>query len=639
MVSSAKVASGKAVGQGANPAGITVLLVDDDQTFARSARTLLEASDDAITVNVVQDASTALQRLEQGHVDCVVSDYAMPGTDGLELCRRIKDERPGLPFILLTGNGDEETASRAFDTGADDYLCKACDPETFRDLARRIRLHVQRSGANRLYQEAWQHATVALSIHDAETGRLLDLNDRFSEMLGVPQEAALPGGAGAATLRDVPATIDRIKERIQASVGERPETFEWLDESPTVDRLWVQVVLERAHIDGREVVLASVRDLTERRDREETIRAMYDTIADPRLGFEEKVDDLMSLGRRVLGLGFATLSHLEGDDYVFEHVQSPSGEIQPGTTVSLEETLCEQAVLSKARLVVDEPLEAQDLTKEAALQLSCYVGAPVTVEGEVHGTFCFYDIEPRGRGFSEWEITLVDLMSRWISVELEKKRVREELERENERLEDFASMVSHDLRSPLSVAAGHAQLLRDEHAGESLDEILRALGRTRGIIDDALTWARTGAAVEATEPVLLSRVAEASWGLVDHQDARIESEAELVIHADEPRLRRLLENLFRNALDHGGRDVTVTIGTLDHGFFVEDDGPGLPEADHEKIFQAGYSTASKGTGFGLAIVQQIVDAHGWTVHATRGPSGGARFEIHDVETESRQGCA
>lgn len=101
------------------------------------------------------------------------------------------------------------------------------------------------------------------------------------------------------------------------------------------------------------------------------------------------------------------------------------------------------------------------------------------------------------------------------------------------------------------------------------------------------------------------------------------------IDADPERLQQLFENLFRNALEHGGRDVTVTVGDLPDGtgFFIQDDGVGIPESDREEIFTPGYTTAENGTGFGLAIVGEIVDAHGWTIRATESAEGGARFEI------------
>jgi signal transduction histidine kinase len=105
-----------------------------------------------------------------------------------------------------------------------------------------------------------------------------------------------------------------------------------------------------------------------------------------------------------------------------------------------------------------------------------------------------------------------------------------------------------------------------------------------------------------------------------------------VIRADESRLQQLFENLYRNAIEHGGDGVTVHVGDLDGGFYVADTGSGIPESDRDEIFQAGYSTAEHGTGFGLRIAEQIAEAHGWEIHVVDGATGGARFEILGVET-------
>jgi signal transduction histidine kinase len=118
----------------------------------------------------------------------------------------------------------------------------------------------------------------------------------------------------------------------------------------------------------------------------------------------------------------------------------------------------------------------------------------------------------------------------------------------------------------------------------------------------------------------------------DHAELVHDDElASVEIKADDDRLRQLLENLLRNAIEHGGRDVTVTVGTLDNGMYIEDTGPGIPEEQREDVFAAGYSSGENGTGFGLSIVKQIVNAHGWNVTVTESADGGARFEITGVE--------
>ena len=80
-----------------------------------------------------------------------------------------------------------------------------------------------------------------------------------------------------------------------------------------------------------------------------------------------------------------------------------------------------------------------------------------------------------------------------------------------------------------------------------------------------------------------------------------------------------------------GVTVTVTVGALDDGFYVADDGPGIPPEEREAVFESGYSTGGSGTGLGLSIVEQVAREHGWTVDLEEGADGGARFEFAGVE--------
>jgi PAS domain S-box-containing protein len=265
----------------------------------------------------------------------------------------------------------------------------------------------------------------------------------------------------------------------------------------------------------------------------------------------------------------------------------------------------------------------------------------------------------------------------------DRERREEALERKNERLEEFASIVSHDLRNPLSVAQGRLDLAREEHDSEHLDAVADAHERMETLIDDLLTLARDGEGVEETERVSLRELAEKCWDGVETADATLRVDTDRAIRADRSRLRQVLENLVRNSVEHGstgnrtpsgdsvehgrsrdgdavsrddensetefsnhstgsrtepgdaveqaGEDVTITVGDVDGGFYVADDGPGIPEGEREAVFEAGYSTNDDGTGFGLEIVEAVAVAHGWDVRVTEGADGGARFEFTGVD--------
>ncbi len=213
----------------------------------------------------------------------------------------------------------------------------------------------------------------------------------------------------------------------------------------------------------------------------------------------------------------------------------------------------------------------------------------------------------------------------------ERKQYERELEAKNERLEEFAGIVSHDLRNPLSVAQGRLEMVDATDQSDHLAKATDAVKRSQALIDDLLTLAREGRAVGEFEPVGLAELAENSWRTVETGPATLEIDATQTLRADEGRLQELVENLYRNALEHTDGDVTVSVGTLDDGFYVADTGPGIPEAERERIFEAGYSTNEQGTGFGLRIVEQVADAHGWEVAVDDSARGGARFEFTGVE--------
>lgn len=214
------------------------------------------------------------------------------------------------------------------------------------------------------------------------------------------------------------------------------------------------------------------------------------------------------------------------------------------------------------------------------------------------------------------------------------KRHEQELKRQNERLEEFASIVSHDLRNPLTVAQGQLELAHGECDSPHLESAGDALDRSQALIDDLLTLARQGDNVGDKESVDLAVLTERCWQTVETAEATLVTATDQTIRADASRLQQLLANLIQNAVIHGGDDVTITIGALDEGFYVEDDGPGIAAAEREMVFESGYSTVADGTGFGLSIVKEIVEAHGWEITATDSEAGGARFEVTGVETES-----
>ncbi|MEE6210653.1 histidine kinase N-terminal 7TM domain-containing protein [Salarchaeum sp. III] len=206
--------------------------------------------------------------------------------------------------------------------------------------------------------------------------------------------------------------------------------------------------------------------------------------------------------------------------------------------------------------------------------------------------------------------------------ELERKR--RELERENGRLNRVADTISHDVRSPLTVAAGSLALAQETGDPDDFERAERALDRVERVVDSTVRAARTDLGVPERERVDIGSVARDAWETSETGSASLAIESAGSVLADRAQLRSLLENLFRNAVAHGDAE-TVTVRATDTGFVVADDGTGIPESERQRVFDDGYTTSDAGTGLGLAIVRAIADAHDWTVSLDSAETGGARF--------------
>ncbi|PSQ42407.1 hypothetical protein BRD17_08740 [Halobacteriales archaeon SW_7_68_16] len=253
----------------------------------------------------------------------------------------------------------------------------------------------------------------------------------------------------------------------------------------------------------------------------------------------------------------------------------------------------------------------------------------------------------------------------------ERKRRERQLIRQNERLDRFADTIAHDLRSPLSVARAYATQL-DGGNDEDVEKVTTSLDRMNRMIDDILAMARNGETVTDPESVSLAAVARQAHESLDTTAATVEVETDRVVACDPDRLQRLFENCFRNAVEHsstgnrtrsgdavehsptgsqtgsgdavehtstGNRTesgdavehdhegVRITVVADAGGFRIDDDGPGIPDDDRNRVFDSGYTTSAEGTGFGLSIVENIAHAHGWTVSVGESPTGGASIRV------------
>jgi PAS domain S-box-containing protein len=371
---------------------------------------------------------------------------------------------------------------------------------------------------------------------------------------------------------------------------------------------WIEATMRnRVDDDIIDGILLSSRDITERKEYEREAREL----AEEYEALLNSVEDAIFL--------INVKKNKDSVRFEFERL-SPFYERQTGITTEEVQGQTPQAVFG----------EEQGAGLEANYHRCVKAGEPIPYQEELRvsegARFWQTKLAPV---VSDGEITRLVGVTRNVTERVERER---QLRQQNERLGEFASVISHDLRSPLNVAQGRAALLAEQGESEHLDPLLQALDRMEAIVEDTLTLARQGDTISETESVSLTNLVGKCWATVDTGEATIEIVDEMTFQADPDRLRHVFENLFRNAVEHGGSDLTVRVGCHNElGIYVEDNGPGIPVEKRDEVFEPGHSSAQGGTGFGLTIVKRIVEAHGWELSVADGTDGGARFEFEMSE--------
>ena len=465
-------------------------------------------------------------------------------------------------------------------------------------------------------------------------------NDRFVELWGLPEERLASGDAervlGMLTDRvvDADAFLQHVVSGLEHPDGTRGRRVR-LTDGTVLDQRSGPL---RGADGGHRGVVWFYRDITEEYRTESALRAsvdalhdLTDALSDTGTSLDAKRRSLLELGTDYLDLPYGFVTERSGTTSTVvaatgTHDPPRSTAVAPGTTSHRRRTTeSERGVLAVRDATRD------DRASDMAAGLETYIRATLSVDGTAHGTVWFGAAEPRRTAFTQVERAYVERLARGLSAALERHERDAELDARNEQLAEWVGVISHDLRNPLSVAAGHLEMALSESDSEHLRAVERAHDRMRTLVDDVLQLSQDGDIIGDQSRVDLAAVGEACWEHTATADARVEVHAERSIVADRSRLRQLLENLLRNAVEHGGSGVTVTVGDLPDGFYVEDTGVGIPEADRTQLLDPACSPEHGGAGLGLRIVERIATAHGWETTVTAGTDGGARFEITGVE--------
>lgn len=249
-------------------ADITVLHVDDDPAFSDLVSTFLERTNDRLTVRTAANANEGLEILAEDGIDCIISDYDMPGQNGLEFFSNLRDSGVELPFILFTGKGSEEIASDAISAGVTDYLQKEGGTDQYEILANRVVNSVEKHRAEQRMEQSFdaiETAQEGISILNAD-GDYIYVNQAYADIFGYNSDEMI----GQHWKLIYPEEdIEHTREEILPAV---PEEGRWTGETVQVRRDGTRIVVEHSLATSGDHLVCTVRDITEDVEQEKKLR-------------------------------------------------------------------------------------------------------------------------------------------------------------------------------------------------------------------------------------------------------------------------------------------------------------------------------------------------------------------------------
>lgn len=630
---------------------IKVLYVDGRGQEGRVIGEQLQEQHEQLSLTTVHSSADALEALTTTTIDCIVATNDIPDGDGIELSNTLQAAEIHIPFILLIDGDIESVTRQAISNGISEYILAEPTGPVISTLATKITRLVDSTRTELdpqplLKQQALLAALSQLgsSAHDVQS--LLDeAVDTIFEHLPIeyvnileyiPDQDYFMVRAARGQNTDcvgdpIIADSDELLPRYTLDSA---DSVIFTDHSEETRFTLPPAYAETGFQSGVAICLGNSDDPW-------GIISLYTTesnaFSPENITVFESIGHILTTGITRIKSEHELARSKTRIEALFE--QSPDILLvhdRDGNITELNERACETLGYTR-----DELLEmtiwdidpAAEPDRSRAFWADTEIGESTIFETE--------HITNDGRTFPV-EVHLIrtdekeaEFMA--ITRDIRERKAREEaLERQTSRLETVMDAVAHDIPNHLSIAAGYLELAEQTGDPDTFQRVETAHRRIETLIEDMRTLVNVGETVTDLTWIRLSDIALACWEscCTPGDPATIDVREDGMIKADEARIKSLFENLYWNAKEHVGNDVNITVGMTADGFYVADDGPGIPSDIRDEVLKPGYTTAEGNhAGFGLAIVQEVANVHGWSIQITESESMGTRFEFRNVMTK------
>ncbi|MDQ1371863.1 MAG: domain S-box protein [Candidatus Thermoplasmatota archaeon] len=590
---------------------ISVLLVDDEPQLLELTKFFVEKTDRDIRVATASSAKEAIAMMEAGPYDAIVCDYQMPGMDGLEFLKILRNQKNDIPFVLFTGKGREDVAIDALNSGADFYLQKGGDPKSqFAELASMIKASV-----------ATRRAEWDLAVSE-ERFRLLAENSKDIVFRYV--------------LRPEPH-YEYISPSVMSIVGHSPEDYYanphlgWEticpDDRPLLKRMLEgkdlpsgpAIVRWRAK-DGKEVW--TEQRLTWVKDDAGEVVSIEGTAIDvtDRVKAEQDLKASEAHYRSIFETAGSAMVIID-EDGTLQSVNSLFEKLSGYNKAETEGTMRWDAFM--------DPSDAAKLAHE-------YMASGADPESVPRGySFIARDKFGSEMALTAYAATVPGTGRTVVSIvdETERRRYEDAMQQVGKKMDLLARITRHDIMNQLAVLYGYLELAQERVADPDMQALLAKARSASESIKRHLEFARDYQNMGRKRPQWIDVQAAFRRAASNIELKGVRAVAELTdieVFSD-PMLEKVFYNLIDNSLKHGERTTKVafsySIGPEGMRLVYRDDGVGVPPSDKTTIFERSTADREGRRGYGLYLAREILGITGITLSETGAYGEGARFVL------------
>jgi PAS domain S-box-containing protein len=633
-----------------SPLLIRVLAVDDEPELGMLSKEFLEMHGD-MKVDTLTSVPEARAALSVCRYDAIVSDYQMPGEDGIHFLKSLRASGDQIPFILFTGKGREEVVIEALNNGADSYLQKGGMPAPmYVELEHRIRTAVRKHQADKeveqrnrkllkankelaaaklelstrieeisagnqamaaaeeelrasesryrsLFEGMQNGAAVHEIICDGDGTpvdyRFLEMNAAFEDMTGLSRNEII-GKTVHETLKEGgPIWIERYGQVALTGVPDHFESY-----AQALDRNYEVSVYRNAPMQFTVIIT----DVTVRKKAEDALRRSeekFRAIADYAASWESWFNPdgkLLWMNSYSLALtGFRPEEYIDAKDFI--------------SMAFAEEG--RQKAKEKMQEAIDgssgDNLELKALRKDGSKFWISVSWRPIL------------DLSGHSLGFrtSVQDIT-------------ERKRTEEALRQASLKLGMLNSITRHDILNQMQVLTGYLALYKIRERDPELVAYVEKMSRAASNVQQQIAFTKDYQDIGSQAPtwVPIGRQTAEAFVQLHLKGVALDERTGGVEILIDPLAMKVPYNLIDNSMRHGEHVNRIKIGAEQVGeammLVYEDNGVGIGPADKELIFKKGYG---KNTGLGLFLIREVLAITGTTIKECGEPGRGARFEI------------